>query len=622
MYSRLLLITLLSSIIFLGCQQDTDEAVTEEGSETVIKSLPFNTIDLSDLSAFQSTGANWSVAGQVVSNFEKEKDLQTSEGTGILVNQPTEADRENLLTSWEHQDLELKLSFLMPKGSNSGIYLQGRYEVQLFDSWMKEEPNFSDLGGIYQRWDEAAEKGYEGHPPRLNAAKAPGLWQDLYISFIAPRFDQNGNKVSNARFELVELNGVVIHENVELTGPTRAAMAEDEVATAPLMIQGDHGPVAVKNIEYKNYTDERLLLNDLQYEYYAINQPINQLPDFDTLTVTDSGSTDSLNTLALAQQEDEYAIRFSGKLEVEKSGQYLFFLYSDDGSKLYLDDELLISNDFNHGMDEEARGLVELSAGTHDLTLNYYNNTWGKGLALMYEGPEMKYQPLYTRAVPGNRFQDITPLIVPIAERPELLRGFLNYQDEKRTHIISVGQPTGVHYAIDLDKGALVKVWRGPFADVAEMWRGRGHQQLIKPLSMAIEGLDAPIAAKLPTAEAPYPSQTPDDLKLDRYELDAEGYPEFFFKLSGTSVSEKVTTADEQQAITRTIKAGEGDNLYSLIAKGDYIEQLENDYYSVGGQYFIKIEDGQDGITIREMGSQQEMLFNLGQGEVKYVILW
>ncbi len=69
--------------------------------------------------------------------------------------------------------------------------------------------------------------------------------------FRAPRFDDEGRKTRNAVFEKVVLNGEVIHENQEVTGPTRAAMFSDEAPRGPLMLQGDHGPVAYRNIRWR-----------------------------------------------------------------------------------------------------------------------------------------------------------------------------------------------------------------------------------------------------------------------------------------------------------------------------------------------------------------------------------
>lgn len=208
---------------------------------------------LTDLDGFQAPADNWRIVGAVEADRFGAADIQTTDGDGILLNMPSDGARENLFTMWEHGDIELSFEFMMPKGSNSGVYLQGRYEIQLFDSWGVPNPTYSDAGGIYQRWDperNEGERGYQGHPPSMNVSRAPGLWQDFYILFQAPRFDAEGRKVSNAKMVKVAQNGVVIHENVELTGPTRAAGFSDEQALAPIMIQGDHGPVALRNIRY------------------------------------------------------------------------------------------------------------------------------------------------------------------------------------------------------------------------------------------------------------------------------------------------------------------------------------------------------------------------------------
>ena len=69
--------------------------------------------------------------------------------------------------------------------------------------------------------------------------------------FRAPQFDKNGKKTRSAEFVKVVHNGTVIHENVKLSGPTRGATFTDEKATGPFMLQGDHGPVAYRNIRFR-----------------------------------------------------------------------------------------------------------------------------------------------------------------------------------------------------------------------------------------------------------------------------------------------------------------------------------------------------------------------------------
>jgi sugar phosphate isomerase/epimerase len=203
----------------------------------------------SDLSAWRDPTGQWQVVGEAFTDPANEKMLGTKPGTEVVVNGP-EGRTSNLLSKNEFGDINAHIEFMVSKDSNSGIYFMGRYEIQIYDSWRKEsEYPGIECGGIYQRWDENREpKGFEGHSPRVNASRPPGQWQTFDVIFRVPRFDETGQKIKNARFEKVMHNGIIVHEDVELTGPTRAGTYNDEKPTGPLMLQGDHGPVAYRNI--------------------------------------------------------------------------------------------------------------------------------------------------------------------------------------------------------------------------------------------------------------------------------------------------------------------------------------------------------------------------------------
>jgi hypothetical protein len=192
----------------------------------------------------------WAAVEKVALNPGAPRDFTASPGEGVLLNSAT-SKTVNLLTTPEFGDVEVHAEFVVPRGSNSGVFLMGRYEVQIFDSFGVQQPEYTDCGGIYARWSKEEKRKIEGHPPRVNASKAPGEWQSFDIVFRAPRFDDSGKKIENARFVKVVHNGTVIHENVEVTGPTNAAAFSDEKTKGPLMLQGDHGPVAFRNLWVK-----------------------------------------------------------------------------------------------------------------------------------------------------------------------------------------------------------------------------------------------------------------------------------------------------------------------------------------------------------------------------------
>jgi hypothetical protein len=150
----------------------------------------------------------------------------------------------NLVTAAKFGSFELYLEFMLARGSNSGVYLHGLYEIQIFDSQGYTGPlTLGDCGGVYQQDD-----GSGGSPPLVNACRPPGEWQSFHIWFQAPQFDASGKKIANAKVLRVMLNDTHIQENVELPGPTLSHMSIPEAAANPIMLQGDHGPVAFRNI--------------------------------------------------------------------------------------------------------------------------------------------------------------------------------------------------------------------------------------------------------------------------------------------------------------------------------------------------------------------------------------
>jgi hypothetical protein len=155
--------------------------------------------------------------------------------TGELVN--VQGRGVDIYTKEKFGDAVIEVEVLVPRRSNSGIYVMGEYEVQVFDSFGKEKLSQSDIGALYS-----------AAAPKVNAIKKPGEWNKFVIEYRAPRFDENGNKTANAKFVKIALNGQTLHENVEMKGPTPTGVSGKEAPTGPIMFQGDHGPVAYRNL--------------------------------------------------------------------------------------------------------------------------------------------------------------------------------------------------------------------------------------------------------------------------------------------------------------------------------------------------------------------------------------
>jgi hypothetical protein len=130
----------------------------------------------------------------------------------------------NLVTDEKFKDFKLHIEFRCPKGSNSGVYLRGRYEVQIEDDEGDLHPAFDHLSGVY---------GFLS--PSENASKGSGVWQAYDITLVG-------------RMVTVVLNGKTVISNQEIPGITGGALDSREEEPGPLYLQGDHGPIEYRNI--------------------------------------------------------------------------------------------------------------------------------------------------------------------------------------------------------------------------------------------------------------------------------------------------------------------------------------------------------------------------------------
>ncbi len=150
----------------------------------------------------------------------------------------------DIISKQSFEDFQLHVEFWLPKNppevtgqarSNSGVYLQRRYEIQILDSYGQDAKK-DGCGAIYNR-----------KKPKENACTPPETWQAYDITYKSAKFDGTGKKTENARVTVIH-NGVTIHQDAEIDGPTRAGQQEEIVGPAPVMLQ-DHGnPVRFRNV--------------------------------------------------------------------------------------------------------------------------------------------------------------------------------------------------------------------------------------------------------------------------------------------------------------------------------------------------------------------------------------
>ncbi|WP_276500237.1 family 16 glycoside hydrolase [Terrimonas pollutisoli] len=576
------------------------------------------TLPLTDLSFFKSPSANWRTGGDVNADLNSTGRLTYTNGTGILVNTFTdESARADLFSAEEYGDVDIELDYMMAKGSNSGIYLSGRYEIQLLDSWGILKPKSSDNGGIYERWNDstaAAQKGFEGHAPRQNVSKAPGLWQHLRISFQAPRFT-NAVKTENAKMLRVELNGVVIHENVELFGPTRNGL-NDEKPKGPLRLQGDHGPVAFRNIKITSFDKAKPRLSNLQYAVYK--GPFNKQPDYAKLKPVIKGSSETLTT-NINNLPDSFILRYTGKLTVDEAGEYHFNLFTvaGRGSLVINNQQLSIARGRNPVK-------ISLPAGELPFELSYFKTMdWGQpALGLTVAGPGIRD---YTLSDMNNLSSEQTDPILVDAPVNTVLRSFIDIPTIRVVHAVSVGSPEGLHYTYDMDNGAIVQVWRGGFLDATPMWHDRGDGSSRATGSKQLFGKPVLNIGKLASANSPWKTDTSGTgFRPKGYELDEKDRPVFQYFIYGNAVKDASQVLENRQGISREISVlNPSENLYVRLAASKNIEDLGNGLYLLDDKsYYLKIEDGSEAKPmVRDAGEKKELVIPI-KNKIKYIILF
>ena len=218
------------TIFYLSCNgqtaKDTEiwEPIPKETYSISDSAPPNDAIVLFDGEDLSKWNAKWSDKesgwqinkdGSVTVVFDGSGGIETKENFGSV----------QLHVEWKTSE---DISHKNQSRSNSGVFLQGRYEIQILDSYKSPTYVNGQAGSVYKQYI-----------PLVNASRKPGEWQSYDIIFDAPKFDSDGNKIKSGYFTVFH-NGILIHNHVEILGTT------ENVGPPKNIAHGD-GPISLQN---------------------------------------------------------------------------------------------------------------------------------------------------------------------------------------------------------------------------------------------------------------------------------------------------------------------------------------------------------------------------------------
>ncbi|KAA2241747.1 DUF1080 domain-containing protein [Chitinophaga agrisoli] len=599
---------LLHSAIIVGMAACSSAKKEKEEAPAPPESLPMEVLSLDNLDAFAAPDNNWQLAGNVYVNRQQPQQMEVKEGKGILAF-ATAKGNSTLRTKMEHGDIDLELDFMLSGQAGATLLFQGKYPLQLKDSWLKDSVTVDDCGAV------------EGKAPLLNACKAPGLWQHLEVKFRTARSGYSATGTTEAGFERVVLNGRTIQQEPSLDSITTDTLLK-QVQTGPLGFLVKNGPVAFRNIRYKTYNDKRAALTNLQYHVYK-----GVYKNHDTIKLlmpVRSGQTDSL-TYRVGDKRAQLLLE--GKLQLPVQGEYVFSIRAGGPIRLMIDGKEIANNGGTRDYQRAFYGDTVLTAGPHDFQLSYAN--YDECMVLLYEGPHIPFTALTTPA--SERLVEPSPSMEYVLKgEPAIQRSFIEHRGKVDAYSMSVGAPVGINYAYDMVTYSPLLAWHGRYIDVAEMWHERGEQQLARPLGATLDLAGIPCIAELSSVKAPWP----DSMRVDSsdytnrgYMLRSDGLPMFFYTLHQWKVEDYLHPRQDGKGLQRDVTVtsnGAKDKAYWLLASGGIIEKLADGSYAVDDKnYYIETAVKPE---IVEDDGQYRLVLPLETGnkttDIHYSIIW
>mgnify|MGYP000011037302 CR=1 FL=1 len=260
------------------------------------------------------------------------------------------------------------------------------------------EGKATDAGGESSPAKAVIEVDPDNKAPKLLNAYARGKQASVVVVFDEPVLRKTAEKPEN-----YTINGEIKVKNAKLGGEDRKVVLD----TTELQEKTDY------TLKVKNITDRAKAANTMQesqqvrfpsvpfreglrYEYYEGDW--NQLPNYDQLEAKERGIAERITASDYTRRNQHFALRFRGKITIQKEGTYTFWTVSDDGSMLYIDGDSVVDNGGMHGP-RSRKGEIELEPGLHDITVEFVQGPGGYKLQVRWAPPDSSKEMIPSRVL-------------------------------------------------------------------------------------------------------------------------------------------------------------------------------------------------------------------------------
>jgi hypothetical protein len=432
--------------------------------------------------------------------------------------------------------------------------------------------------------------------PEVNAARAAGLWQTVEISV-----DKAKNLPGFVLVNFIKVNNLIVLQHVIL--PVQ------DLSNNHLMFEVSKGIFALKNLKILEQTDIKpITLTGLKGEVWE---------EFNW----DKVSTEGFSSMAKADlvglnydigqgiSKKNFIAKYDGTLNVDKAGVYNF-TFDISGKFMVMIDEKPIfefTNDFyNRNIFTKK---LELSKGKHSFHLEFLKAWMKPALGMSVSGNGAKPYAL-NELTSLPEIKNYGNIKFDPSLKTEVIRGFYMHNGVKNTTALATGFTSKYNYAIDIEKGSLMTVWKGNFTDMSEMWHERGEPQTFKANGMFVNlsGKDILLDQKNEPVVINYESQ----------QMDKDNSPTFTYTTpEKASFTQQILPSGEGFGIKLNFENSSKAKL--VLARGAEILKVENGVYKIG-DYYIQINAKAKAEVIQ---IKNEFVLTVpAQGIVSYNLIW